>query len=93
MIFILNNFVMRVVVLGILLVLSAASGFDIASVSTCTNVSAAGYCLRWQQNGTVQEQLGSGSALVMTPNGLKPMEEVVRGDSLLGMQNGEEVFT
>ena len=87
---------MRVVVLGILLVLSAASGFDIASVSTCTNVSAAGYCLRWQQNGTVQEQLGScfpGSALVMTPNGLKPMEEVVRGDSLLGMQNGEEVFT
>lgn len=82
----------RIIVLIILVALISASGFDIYSVSTCTNVSTTGYCLKWQQNGTVHEQLGDcfpGRALVMTREGLKRMDAIVRGESILGLKNGE----
>lgn len=36
----------------------SSATFDISSVSTCTQESENGYCVKWEQNGTVTEQIG-----------------------------------
>lgn len=41
-----------------LLVGASCANFDIVSSSVCTDFSK-GFCTKWEQNGTVQEQLGS----------------------------------
>ena len=41
-----------ILVLIVMAVYSAK--FNIASTSTCTETSKAGFCTRWEQNGTVE---------------------------------------
>ena len=69
-----------------ILVLALATNFDITSSSTCTNFTA-GFCTKWEQTGTVQEQMGScfpAPARVMGRNGPISMQELKRGDEILG---------
>lgn len=85
----------QVLLLVALVALISATNFDITSTSSCTNF-AAGFCTRWEQNGTVQEQLGScfpGKARVMTPRGLVSMNALKKGDFVLGWVDGREEFT
>ncbi len=82
---------MKSIFVSALLILAAAQNFDIVSTSTCVNVSSTGYCLKWSQNGTINQQLGScfpSDALVMTPQGLTTMNMIKRGDMILGLVNG-----
>ena len=77
-----------------ILVLALATNFDITSSSTCTNFTA-GFCTKWEQTGTVQEQMGScfpASARVMGRNGPISMQELKRGDEILGLVDGKEDF-
>jgi hypothetical protein len=86
--------IMKVVILSLLLILALGSNFDIVSTSACTN-TANGFCTRWEQNGTVQEQLGScfpGSARVMTTDGPRSMRELKKGDMILGWVDGKEEY-
>jgi len=83
---------MKLFLISAIFVLAVAQNFDILSTSTCVNVSAAGFCLKWSQNGTIAQQLGScfpGNALVMTPMGLKTMQSIKKGDLILGLQDGK----
>ena len=53
-----------------------AAKFNILSTSVCTSTSAAGFCTKWEQNGTVQEETVacfSGDMFVLTKNGFKSM--------------------
>lgn len=75
----------------LLVVAALATNFDIVSSSSCTNVSQ-GICVKWEQNGTVQEQMGScfpGMIKVMTKKGLTEMKDLRRGDEILGLINGK----
>jgi len=47
------NLVSTAFLFAIICAFGAAASFDISSVSTCTNQSATGACMRWEQNGTV----------------------------------------
>ena len=82
---------MKIALITALFILAAAQNFDILSTSTCVNVSTIGYCLKWSQNGTINQQLGScfpADALVMTPQGLKNMGFINKGDMILGLVDG-----
>lgn len=84
------------ILFSLFVAISLAADFNITSTSLCTNVSAQGFCLRWQQSGTVREDYGScfpAHAKVMTPNGLVRMDSLKKGDFVLGLQKGEETFT
>lgn len=85
---------MKVVVLSCLIMLTFGSNFDIVSTSTCTAIQN-GFCTRWEQNGTVQEQLGScfpANTRLITPNGPLSMQDLKKGDEVLGWVNGKEQF-
>jgi hypothetical protein len=84
-----------VILLGCLFVLTLHASFDISSSSTCTNYSS-GFCTRWEQNGTVQEQMGScfpATAQLMTPSGLVQIKDIKKGDFVLGWIDGKEQFS
>ena len=73
---------MKYLLLALLIVLSLSTNFDITSTSACTN-TANGFCTRWEQNGTVTEQMGScfpADARVITPHGPLPMKNLKKGD-------------
>jgi hypothetical protein len=83
-----------VVTLACLLLLANAANFDISSSSTCTNYTA-GFCTKWEQTGTVQEQMGScfpGNARVIGRDGPIEMQYLRKGDEILGWVGGEERF-
>lgn len=80
--------------LACLLVLALSTNFDITSTSVCTSMSA-GFCTRWEQNGTVQEQLGScfpAGARVLGRQGPIRMSDLRKGDEILGWVDGKEGF-
>ena len=52
------NQISTVLLCAMICTFGAAASFDISSVSTCTNQSATGACMRWEQNGTVYENTG-----------------------------------
>lgn len=82
-------------VLMSLVVLSLTTNFDIVSSSTCTNITQ-GICVKWEQNGTVKEEMGScfpANAKVMTKNGLTEMSRLKKGDEILGLVDGKEDFS
>lgn len=84
-----------VYLLACLVVMMMCSSFDISSSSICTNYSS-GFCTRWEQNGTVQEQMGScfpATSKVMTPSGLAQIRTIQKGDFILGWIDGKEQFT
>jgi hypothetical protein len=84
------------ILLVFLLVGAFSADFNISAVSICTNVSAQGYCLAWKQSGTVVEDYGScfpAHAEVMTPQGLTRMDELKKGDLVLGFKEGKEIFS
>jgi hypothetical protein len=81
----------HITIFTLIFAFSLATNFDIISSSTCTNITQ-GICVKWEQNGTVQEQMGScfpGKAKVMTKNGLMEMSKLKRGDDILGLVNGK----
>lgn len=49
----------RVIILLVVIHCIFSVQFDISSVSTCVKESEKGYCTRWEQNGTVQENYGA----------------------------------
>ena len=82
---------MKVIVLSLLIIFALGANFDIISTSTCTN-TVNGFCTRWEQNGTVQEQMGScfpGNARVITQEGPRSMRELKKGDMILGLVDGK----
>ena len=61
---------MKGYILALLLVVCLTTDFNISSTSTCTNLSATGFCTRWEQSGRVEEDYGScfpADAQLMTP--------------------------
>lgn len=81
----------NLILISLIFTISLAAEFNITSTSLCTNVSAQGFCLRWQQSGTVKENYGScfpAHAQVMTSQGLVRMDQLQKGDQILGLHNG-----
>jgi len=81
----------KAIIFTLLISVLLSTNFDIVSSSTCTNISQ-GICVQWQQNGTVQEQMGScfpGHVKVMTKNGLTKMSELKKGDEILSLIDGK----
>lgn len=77
------------ILLAILIVSVLSADFNISAVSLCTNVSVTGHCLAWKQTGTVIENYGScfpSHAEVMTPQGLIRMDQLKKGDLILGLK-------
>jgi hypothetical protein len=84
------KFLLLAVFVGVVL----STNFDITSTSVCTN-TANGFCTRWEQNGTVQEQMGScfpANARVITRQGPLAMDQLSKGDEILGWVEGKEQF-
>lgn len=84
----------KFICIATLIVLISSSNFDITSTSTCTNFTA-GFCTRWEQIGTVQEQLGScfpNDVQVIGRNGNIFMRDLKKGDWILGWVDGKEEF-
>ena len=42
------------IILALIVLTVYSAKFNIASTSTCTETSKAGFCTRWEQNGTVE---------------------------------------
>ena len=83
---------MKVILLLIsIIVLVAPQGYDTTSTYTCLQENAAGRCTQWQQTMYTESTVKCfpGKAQVMTPEGLKSMEQIKQGDKVLGMKNGE----
>lgn len=79
------------IVFTLFVTFSLAANFDIVSSSSCSNVSQ-GICVKWEQNGTVKEQMGScfpANSKVMTKNGLTEMSKLKKGDEILGLIDGK----
>lgn len=79
-----------------LLITVKSTNFDIRSVSNCTFQNSNGFCTRWEQNGTVQEQLGScfsENMRVISTSGFKYFNQIEVGDKILGLVDGVETFT
>ena len=82
---------MKILLVALLIALTFSTNFDITSTSSCTNI-ANGFCTRWEQNGTVTEQLAScfpAGARVITPQGPLTMSSLKKGDQILGWVNGK----
>ena len=75
-----------ILLLTLILACTHAAKFNILSTSVCTSTSAAGFCTKWEQNGTVQEETVacfSGETLVLTKKGFKTMKELQVNDEVL----------
>ena len=86
---------MKILLVSCILAVAISTQFDITSTSTCTNY-ASGFCTRWEQNGTVIEQLGScfpSDTLLMTRLGPKTIDSIEVGEEILTLKNGKEEFS
>jgi hypothetical protein len=82
LIFVIIQKMSKTLLLACLLVFALSTNFDITSTSVCTSTSG-GFCTRWEQNGTVQEQMGScfpATARVISRNGPIFMLQLKKGD-------------
>lgn len=71
-------------------------GSDITAESSCLSYSDKGYCSKWSISGRIEQDTAAcfpETAKVMTPQGLKRMDELKKGDQVLASRQGKEVFT
>lgn len=76
----------KIILIFLVILLATSTNFDITSTSTCTNFTS-GFCTKWEQTGTVQEQMGScfpANTQVIGKLGPIKMKDLKKGDEILG---------